>query len=255
LGVFKALGDSTRYAIYVELTRAASPMPTAELAERLELHPNTVRPHLERMREVGLLEMTVDAHGAVGRPQHCWAAVAAAPSLGLEPVGFRLLAHLLADVAARGGLGDDEVLAIGRTRGRDRVRPDAPEPVRGTVPADPVRTPAAACLQALVDQLADLGFDPSVEEQAVGEQAVGEQAVGEQSRVAVDGRVTVAFSRCPFRELAAAFPDLVCRLHHGLTQGLLDNIGGREGVEVEMRAFATLVDVDPCRVELQLHRR
>ena len=109
---------------------------------------------------------------------------------------------------------------------------------------------AAACLQALVDQLADLGFDPSVEEQAVGE-----QAVGEQSRVAVDGRVTVAFSRCPFRELAAAFPDLVCRLHHGLTQGLLDNIGGREGVEVEMRAFATLVDVDPCRVELQLHRR
>ena len=33
------------------------PLATAELAERLGLHPNTVRPHLERMREVGLVEL------------------------------------------------------------------------------------------------------------------------------------------------------------------------------------------------------
>ena len=239
MGVFKALGDSTRYAIYTELSRVPSPLSTAELADRLDLHPNTVRPHLERMREVGLLEMSTDSHGAVGRPQHRWSVVAAAPSLGLEPAGFRLLAHLLADVAARGGLGEDELRAIGRAQGltwvvptslsRDRVRP-----------AEPVGSGQACrqALRALVDQLAELGFDPAVDERP--------------------GFATVAFARCPFRELATAFPDVVCRLHHGLTEGLLDAVsagaavGAGTGVDVELRSFATLLDEDPCRAELQL---
>ena len=70
LEILKALGDNTRYAIYLELARAASPLATAEIAEHLDLHPNTVRPHLERMREVGLLEVVSEARGAVGLPQH-----------------------------------------------------------------------------------------------------------------------------------------------------------------------------------------
>jgi len=53
LDVLKALGDNTRYAIYLELARAPTPRSTANIAETLELHVNTVRPHLERMRDVG----------------------------------------------------------------------------------------------------------------------------------------------------------------------------------------------------------
>ena len=63
LDVLKALGDNTRYAIYLELARASQPRSTAEVAASLGLHVNTVRPHLERMREVGLLEVHVDARG------------------------------------------------------------------------------------------------------------------------------------------------------------------------------------------------
>ena len=61
LDVLKALGDNTRYAIYLELARAPAPLSTADIAESLELHPNTVRPHLERMREVGLLDVPAEA--------------------------------------------------------------------------------------------------------------------------------------------------------------------------------------------------
>jgi predicted ArsR family transcriptional regulator len=227
LGVFKALGDSTRYAIYLELTRAACPLSTAELAGRLDLHPNTVRPHLERMREVGLLEMSVDSHGAVGRPQHRWSVEGAVPALGLEPGGFRLLAHLLADVAVRSGLGDAELQAIGRVQGAERTRP-------GDQMSSDVGPPSgASCLQAVVDQLAELGFDPAVEEHA--------------------GHAVVAFSRCPFRELAAVFPDVVCRLHHGLTEGLLDGLSAGGAARLELRSFATLLDEDPCRVEFAVH--
>jgi predicted ArsR family transcriptional regulator len=46
LAVLKALGDNTRYAIYLELARSASPLSTQDIAETLGLHPNTVRPHL-----------------------------------------------------------------------------------------------------------------------------------------------------------------------------------------------------------------
>ena len=40
----------------------------SEVAESLDLHPNTVRPHLERMREVGLLEVEADSQGHRGPP-------------------------------------------------------------------------------------------------------------------------------------------------------------------------------------------
>ena len=55
LDVFKALGDNTRYAIYLELARSPRPLSTSEISEALSLHPNTIRPHLERMRDVGLV--------------------------------------------------------------------------------------------------------------------------------------------------------------------------------------------------------
>ena len=100
LGVFKALGDNTRYAIYLELARSDRPLATAEVAELLDLHPNTVRPHLERMRDVGLLEANADNRGTVGRPQNRYRVADDAPSLGLESSSMRLLAEHAGD---RGG--------------------------------------------------------------------------------------------------------------------------------------------------------
>ena len=95
LELLKALGDNTRYAIYLELARASAPLATAQIAEHLDLHPNTVRPHLERMREVGLLEVVTDARGAVGRPQHRYSLAPDAPALGFEPPAFPVLARML----------------------------------------------------------------------------------------------------------------------------------------------------------------
>ncbi|MGH8922886.1 MAG: helix-turn-helix transcriptional regulator, partial [Actinomycetes bacterium] len=57
------------------------------------------------------------------------------------------------------------------------------------------------------------------------------------------------FTRCPFRELATAYPDLVCQLHHGILEGILERQGD-VGVPVRIHAFRSLVDEDPCRVEL-----
>lgn len=214
LPVFKALGDNTRYAIYLELARAGTPLSTTEIADSLDLHPNTVRPHLERMREVGLLDVDADSRGTVGRPQHRWSLAPDAPSLGLEPSGLRLLARLLAGVAATTGIDPQRVADAGRAQGR-------------LAGAERAAAGTQSCLEALVDELADLGFDP---------------AVGEDGLV-----TTVAFARCPFRELAEAFPAVVCHLHRGIVEGI---VLGVPNAEVAVGAFATLEDRDPCHVDL-----
>lgn len=70
LDVYKALGDETRYELFSILLESPGALSTAELAGRLGLHPNTVRPHLERMRQAGLLELEIGGNGTVGRPCH-----------------------------------------------------------------------------------------------------------------------------------------------------------------------------------------
>jgi predicted ArsR family transcriptional regulator len=223
LSLFKMLADRSRYAIYQEVAAAREPMTTMQLATRLELHPNTVRLHLEKMREAGLLAVTSDRHGTVGRPQHRWAAVPLPSSLDPEPAGFRLLALLLAEVAAEGHPAAAAVTGVGRRRGRERS-------------GDAWRSePGAACVRAVMDELTNLGFDPAL------------HAAPEE------GQATISFLRCPFREVAVLYPDLVCQLHRGLTEGILAGaVTMSAGAEGRVESFASLVDADPCRVELSV---
>jgi predicted ArsR family transcriptional regulator len=210
LDVLKALGDNTRYAIYLELARSPRPLATADVAESLALHPNTVRPHLERMREVGLLEVRTETRTGVGRPQHLYSLSSAAPSLGLEPPTFPMLARMLVRLAERAGASGDDAAEVGRDQGRAVAGPHAS---------------SASCLEALVAHLDGLGFDPAVDGSDDGETAV------------------VAFAHCPFRELAEAHPELVCALHRGMVEGFVEQAG-----EASVDDFHTLAHREPCQV-------
>ena len=210
LDILKALGDNTRYAIYLELARTPLSLTTSEIADILELHVNTVRPHLERMREVGLLRVDTETRGQVGRPQHRYSLAADAPSLGLEPSPFPMLTGVLLQAAVDGGLDWDDLADAAREQGR----------------ADAHRWPAGTpALDALIVEQAKLGFDPEAVEDDAG--------------------ATIAFSHCPFRSLAEAHPELVCGVHCGLVQGLVDELG-----DAEVAEFHSLVDRTPCQVEL-----
>ncbi len=223
LAVLKALGDNTRYAIYLELARSPRPLATAEIAESLDLHPNTVRPHLERMRDVGLLAVETDARGAVGRPQHRYSVASDAPSLGLEPATFPVLARMLLRVAAAGGLGRDEVIEAGREQGAT----DAEALARALGLPEGDDADAGTCVGGLMARLDALGFDPEL--------------AGD------DRAVTVGFAHCPFRELAETHPEIVCALHQGLVEGIVDGLGGADVDE-----FHPLTDRTPCQVDLAL---
>ena len=150
------------------------------------------------MREVGLLDVDSEARGSVGRPQHRYSLAADAPALGLEPSPFPMLARMLLAAAAAG---------------RARRPRSWPTPAGSRAGPTPARGPTApSALEALIVEQARLGFDPEV--------------------VDDDDGATMAFAHCPFRELAEAHPDLVCRLHCGLVEGLVDELRRRRGRRV-----------------------
>jgi predicted ArsR family transcriptional regulator len=202
LDLLKALGDNTRYAIYLELARSARPLATADISETLGLHPNTVRPHLERMREAGLLDVEVGGRGDVGRPQHRYSIARDAPSLGLEPPTMPVLARMVLAMAARLQASADDAEAVGRSEGAGRAAPYEQAP---------------STLEALDPIVTDSADDPDA--------------------------AIVAFGHCPFAELAAQHPDLVCGLHRGLVAGFVERMG-----DAEVEEFCPLTSRTPCRV-------
>jgi predicted ArsR family transcriptional regulator len=223
LPVFKALGDDTRFAIYQELAQSPAPCSASELAERLGLHPNTVRPHLDRMREAGLVEVEPIHRGTVGRPQLRYSLSPGAPGLGLDPPAHTLLAGLLAALCEQLGGDGLDAANLGRRWGTE---------------ASGRRQSGRGCLAALVAELDRLGFDPVESELGGG--------AGEGRRVRVD------FLHCPFRELAEAYPELVCSLHRGIVEGVVGK-GTRAGQPAGMvEDFRTLVDRDPCNVTVSV---
>ena len=211
LDLFKTLGDNTRYTIYLELARSPRPLATADVSESLGLHPNTVRPHLERMREAGLLDVEVSGRGDVGRPQHRYSIASDAPSLGLEPPTMPMLARMVLAMASRLQAGADDAEVVGRSEGVARAASYRHAP---------------STLEAVVADLDRLGFDPIVTDGPSG----------------VDDAV-VAFAHCPFAELAEQHPDLVCGLHRGLVAGFVSEMG-----DAEANDFCSLTSRTPCRV-------
>lgn len=210
LETLKALGDNTRYAIYLELARSPAPLSTAEIASTLGLHVNTVRPHLERMREVGLLDVTVEARRGVGRPQHLYAIAPDSPSLGLEPPAFPMLAGLLVRVCEAAGAGMDEAVEVGHEHGLSEGQR---------------RAGHVDCISALMEWQAQQGFDPERVDDELG--------------------CVVAFGNCPYGDVARQHSELVCAIHAGLIEGLVEAVGGAEVTE-----FHSLADRRPCQVEL-----
>ncbi|MGH9103239.1 MAG: helix-turn-helix domain-containing protein, partial [Acidimicrobiales bacterium] len=208
LETFQALADRTRYSIFVELARSGAAMSTAEVAERLGLPANTARPHLERLREAGLLEVRRESRGTVGRPLHRYLLAAGQPGPGPEPPAHLMLARLLAELVSPRLTRHARVPQVGDASQAGRIKEAGPTPemtapemtapemteqlvevgrARGRRRA--AELAASSCLEALLEEQSGLGFEPVLADE-------------DRSR----GGSWVRFSRCPFLELATDHP-------------------------------------------------
>jgi predicted ArsR family transcriptional regulator len=178
------LSQPTRARLFELLEELKRPAGTFELAERLDLHPNGVRVHLERMEQAGLVVRASVRKGR-GRPPDAWAIAPDAKPGGLARRAYRDLGRWLARAIGSGG-GLRGVEQTGRQIGRELAPRDTDAPV-----------------PALQSTLSALGFQPAVDH-------------GPQ------GAVAFCLGNCPYRDVVYENQPAICTLHRGITRGLLD---------------------------------
>jgi predicted ArsR family transcriptional regulator len=174
------------------LQDAGSPMAVAEVAERLGIHVNTARFHLESLVRNGRVERTTADSGSPGRPPQLFQAARRMDPMG--PRHYLLLAEVLADVLATDPDPSGRVLAAGRLWGRHQA---------STAGATDEASEPAVSVERLMRLLDELGFAP------------------EQSRGG--DRPQIDLRHCPFLELAVDRSDVVCTVHLGLMQGAMQS--------------------------------
>jgi predicted ArsR family transcriptional regulator len=203
------------------LRGSATPMSIIAVADVLEVHPNTVRFHLESLARDGLVEQVEPGKKGPGRPPLMFRAVKQMDRGGIRH--YRLLAEIL--VAAFAGEREprDKALVAGHAWGHDLA-------ARESESAPPPDT-ADGAINRLVGLLDELGFAP--------ERRSSDGSPGGEERIGV--------RHCPFLELAEDRAGIVCPVHLGLMQGVLKAWGAQVTAE-RLEAF---VEPDLCLLHLK----
>ncbi|MEU9478933.1 helix-turn-helix domain-containing protein [Streptomyces sp. NPDC048191] len=214
-------GESPRRREVLDVLRAApSPLGVAETAERMGVHPNTVRFHLDALTAEGLVEHRAEPSPGPGRPRIVYSA-----RPGMDRGGrrdYRLLARVLLSrwASTDPATAREEAMEAGRAWGGVLMEPPplAGEPTAGRSVA------------ALLTLLAELGFAPRAEG--------AEEPDGPPRRIRL--------RHCPFLELAEEHAEIVCPLHLGLMQGAL----ARLNAPVTATGLEPFAEPDSCVAHL-----
>ncbi|WP_030899671.1 helix-turn-helix transcriptional regulator [Streptomyces sp. NRRL F-5126] len=204
-----------RQAVLDAVRDADAPLGVADVADRLAVHPNTVRFHLDALVAEGRVERMVEQPSGPGRPRTVHVG-----RRGMDRGGarrYRLLARvLLGQLASTGSGAKAAATDAGQAWGRYLVEQLPP----------PRRPSAREAVGRLNAMLADLGFDP---------QPVGDVAAPD-----------VRLRHCPFLELAEEYGEVVCPLHLGLMQGALAELRA----PVEATRLEPFAEPDACLAHL-----
>ncbi len=206
-------------AVLGAVSESAAPSTVPELTRRLGVHANTVRAHLAGLLEDGLVAReSVPAKGR-GRPSHVyWPSAMGWTVLrgGSVVEEYRGLSAAFAEhLAAHSTDPTGEARAVGRAWGRQLA-------ARGASTSSTGRSSTTA-QEEVVGLLEDLRFSPSSDAEGI------------------------ALRTCPLLDVAQRLPEVVCQVHRGLVEGVLERHGTPD-VEVDLIPFA---EPGACRLRLR----
>ena len=198
----------------LEYVRAHSPVRVAEAAAALDLHANTVREHLDAVVELGLVERSLARTSGRGRPATLYRASAADPAVAIRD--YAGLATALAGQLARTSAHPErDARAAGVEWGRELV--------------DEYSQTGGDARQSVLEALARLGFAPDDDPDALG------------------AHRGVALRRCPLLNAARRYPTIVCQVHLGIVEGMLERLGAADTPGLGLIPFA---EPGACRLFL-----
>ncbi|MCT9820908.1 winged helix-turn-helix transcriptional regulator [Microbacterium sp. W1N] len=197
---YSAISSYSRVEI-LNLIQREPQRTVADVVGATDLHPNTVREHLQRLIEDGYVVAETEHRTTRGRPRVLYSAADG------EATFSAVQERKVKDAAQRGDL-------------MRRVLPGAP-PV--------LETDALHQVDALVEDLIDAGFDPIIDET----------------------NLTVELTPCAQAEAQAAHREVLCAVHLGLMQSVLNQAGGPLAID----GMRTSCDPRDCVIQLMLAAR
>jgi predicted ArsR family transcriptional regulator len=182
----RALGDPTRFEIFRYVAEAPAPVRIATLTEHFSFNQSAIRQHLAKLVEARLLIEELATVARTGRPPLQYRLAPSAMGTWGATSPYELLALMLLDMAG----GERTAVEVGAAAGRRMVATHLPS-------ADP--------LDVVESEMARRGFEPR--------------------RRLDPPLVELVLDRCPFQAAASADPEVVCEIHRGLAEGILEAMG------------------------------
>lgn len=202
-----------RADLLAAITEAPAGVGIKDLADLTGIHENTVRFHLDRLLEEGLVERRPGTASGPGRPPLTFVARQKRPGRD----NYELIAQVLS-ASLSGSTADPGAAAreAGRQWGRAQVSGGARE-----------QEGARSALVELVDLLREAGFAPELQPTEEG--------------------ATVRVHRCPFLSLSQEDQAVPCGVHLGLMEGALE----AQGSAVRVSRLEPFVSPSVCVAQLE----
>lgn len=208
---YRALASASRVTL-LDALQQRDGMTITELAEISGLHANTAREHLGRLIDAGFVTCEPEERHTRGRPRMLYRAVA-----GSDAVTSDVQEQRTKDALARADLTRMLLAGFGtgspsdgeRARALGAATAEQHTSFLGATVLSPVGDGTAAQktqrqLDLLEDHFDQIGFDAHVDVSTL----------------------EVHLHHCPFYDLARQRPEVVCRVHEGLADGVLARVPG-----------------------------
>jgi predicted ArsR family transcriptional regulator len=188
-----ALAVASRLRLLDALRTNDRPMDVRELAAACGLHVTTTRFHLDVLTDAGLVTSRAGQSGTRGRPRRLYTPASRAVAAGGH-IGYELLSGIL---AAHWAGNRDERAQRAEQAGWAWAGQRKPGPTVDEATVDE----AAVHVNAV---FGEFGFDPELVR---------------------DGEtLQIRLHACPFRAVAATYPEVVCSIHLGLLRRTLADV-------------------------------
>ncbi|MEU6341766.1 transcriptional regulator [Streptomyces sp. NPDC046977] len=221
VGTVAVLADEQRRRMYAFARRARRPVTREEAAADAGISTKLAAFHLDKLVDAGLLRTRYENPGGirkVGRKPKVYEPTDADVRVSIPERRPDVIAEILMDAVLAGHPGEDArtaALRIARDRGRDmgaseraRIRPGRLGPERSLSVSEPL--------------LERFGFEPDRQAPTL-----------------------LRLLNCPFHQLAARSPELICGINHAFLAGMLDGLEAN-GVDAVLAPCP-----DRCCVELR----
>lgn len=229
----RVLAGVSRVAVLQALRVNGGLLDVQAIAERVGLHTNTVRSHLDQLMDAGLVESEVQERKTPGRPRLLFHATS---TRGAGPEdSYKVLAEILASGIRDGEPAPGAVAAKAGRRWGQRLEQ------QGGTSAEPLDSGRA--LDRVVALLDEVGFAPRVSNATTARTLSG--ATGN----AAGNATVIEVHQCPFYDIAREHTDVVCAVHLGLIQGALDQMQAPPStvrIEPFVRPDLCLVHITPA---------